>query len=180
MDIEKLKCLYSIDGYSQREIARNMNISQTTVRYWLSKLGIKKFEIKTIHRSRVLDGDVERFCTKCKLLKKPDEFYVQNYQRSIRKVRCGSWCKGCMTAQVIERQRRYKQLALDYKGGKCTNCGFDKYQGALEFHHLDPSKKDFEMSNFSRHPLNEEAIKELDKCILLCANCHRMKHAGMF
>ena len=82
-----------------------------------------------------------------------------------------------MNRQVVLRQRKYKQQALDYKGGKCQVCGYCKYQGALDFHHLDPSQKDIEMSRFSKFPLSEDGKKELDKCILLCANCHREAHA---
>jgi len=81
-----------------------------------------------------------------------------------------------MSKQVIERQRKYKQQAVDYKGGKCQNCGYSKYLGALEFHHLDPTQKDFEMSKFTKSPLGDFAKEELNKCILLCANCHREAH----
>ena len=85
-----------------------------------------------------------------------------------------------MKQQVVDRQRKYKQSAVDYKGGCCTICGFNLYIGALEFHHIDPSKKDFEVSSFYKKPLVDEKVRaELDKCVLLCSNCHRMYHAGL-
>lgn len=62
-------------------------------------------------------------------------------------------------------------------GGKCAICGYEKYTGALEFHHIDPSQKDFTISN-DRAKL-EESIEESKKCVLLCANCHRELHAGI-
>lgn len=77
--------------------------------------------------------------------------------------------------RVSEWRRRQKQKAVDYLGGYCKNCGYSKCLDALEFHHRDPDKKEF---RFSQYPNNwEKAKKELDKCDLLCANCHREVHA---
>lgn len=74
----------------------------------------------------------------------------------------------------IEKQRIAKRLeALEYKGGKCQHCGYDKYRGALEFHHKDPSQKDPKgLRKWNR----ENLFAELDKCILLCSNCHKEEH----
>ena len=51
--------------------------------------------------------------------------------------------------------------------------------GALEFHHLDPTKKDFSISHLKRFTFNQIVTSELDKCILVCSNCHREIHAGL-
>lgn len=59
-------------------------------------------------------------------------------------------------------------------GGKCIKCGYDRCLKALEFHHLDPSKKDFTISN--DHFKLKEAIEEVKKCVLLCSNCHKELH----
>ena len=75
----------------------------------------------------------------------------------------------------IERSTRVETIL---HGGKCVRCGYDKCSGALEFHHIDPSQKDFTISN-DRAKL-EESIEESKKCILLCANCHRELHAEIF
>lgn len=70
-----------------------------------------------------------------------------------------------------------KVKAIEYKGGACQKCGYNKYIGALEFHHLDPAQKDFGISE-KGHTRSWEKIKnELDKCILVCANCHREIHS---
>ena len=73
------------------------------------------------------------------------------------------------------RRKNLKLLAIEYKGGKCQNpeCGYNKCVDALEFHHL--SNKDFSISN-GNTPSWERIKKELDKCILVCANCHREIH----
>ena len=65
----------------------------------------------------------------------------------------------------IERKRK----AIDYKGGSCAGCGYSKYYGALEFHHVDPKEKDVSWDKL-RLTSWDNIIKELDKCTLLCAN----------
>lgn len=70
-------------------------------------------------------------------------------------------------------------MAVEYKGGKCCICGYKNYLGALEFHHLDPSTKDFSISK-DGYTRSFDTIKlKLDKCILVCANCHCEIHAGL-
>jgi hypothetical protein len=68
---------------------------------------------------------------------------------------------------------------VSYKGGKCEHCGFDKSNVALEFHHTDPQEKDFTISKarLTSYENNKSSIEgELDKCLLLCRNCHAMEH----
>ena len=71
-----------------------------------------------------------------------------------------------------------KLLAIEYKGGKCVGCGYNKSIWALDFHHLDPSKKDFSMGGGYK-PF-ERIKEELDKCILVCKNCHAEIHEKNF
>jgi 5-methylcytosine-specific restriction endonuclease McrA len=71
------------------------------------------------------------------------------------------------------RYRKQKQIYVDYKGGCCQVCGYNKCLGALEFHHTNPTQKDFVIS--SKHKI-KNINNELDKCILLCSNCHREEH----
>ncbi len=81
-------------------------------------------------------------------------------------------CRSC----VSNRRRFAKKLkAIEYLGGKCKMCGYSKCPGALEFDHIDPTRKEFSISG--KHGLTWSKIQtELDKCQLLCANCHREKH----
>ena len=75
-------------------------------------------------------------------------------------------------------KKRKKDLASLF-GGRCCICGFDAFQEALEFHHIDPSTKSFGLtdSNAVTKAL-EKQLEEARKCVLLCANCHRGVHAG--
>lgn len=81
-----------------------------------------------------------------------------------------------MYKNQIMRWRRIKVKAIEYKGGACTSCGYDKHPAALQFHHVDPSQKDAKW-NQVRTRSWDKITHELDKCILLCANCHFILHA---
>lgn len=73
------------------------------------------------------------------------------------------------------RRNKLKQQAINFLGGKCQLCGYDKCPAALEMHHIDPMEKEFTISKSS----SWNKIKpELMKCVLLCSNCHRETHAG--
>ena len=88
-----------------------------------------------------------------------------------------SWyCIACSAARSLRWRQRNKALAIEYKGGECVLCGYNKCHAAMHFHHLDPTKKDFDA--FSAFKM-ERAIPELDKTILVCANCHMEVHQGL-
>ena len=79
--------------------------------------------------------------------------------------------------QAAARRCALKERAIAYLGGACRICGYDKWPAAFDFHHLDPMGKDFTISEAMT---SWERIKpELDKCELLCANCHREVHDGL-
>lgn len=80
---------------------------------------------------------------------------------------------------VKVRRKKLKNMSVAYKGGKCIVCGYARLSGALELHHLDPSKKDFGLSVRGLTRSWEKIKGELDKCVLLCANCHREIHGGL-
>lgn len=81
--------------------------------------------------------------------------------------------------KVKNHRQKLKDKAVEYKGGKCEKCGYDKCNWAFDFHHLDPNEKDFGLSTYST--LSWDKIKkELDKCIMVCANCHREIHYGEY
>ena len=87
--------------------------------------------------------------------------------------------KAARVEAVQRRRKKVKQMAIDYKGGCCQECGYNKYNGALEFHHLEPSEKDFSLGHKGYCIAWEKVKLELDKCVLLCSNCHREVHAGL-
>jgi hypothetical protein len=77
---------------------------------------------------------------------------------------------------VHKRRKKIRQMAVEYKGGRCENCGYDRCIEALEFHHRESSHKDFSISQKGYTRSWKKVRTELDKCKLLCANCHREVH----
>lgn len=116
---------------------------------------------------------MKKECTKCKLTKDVLEFYEQNDRKNGY-----SMCKSCFNKYCSERWIKRKIEAINLKGGCCEDCKLsieNSHYSVFEFHHLDPKEKDMDwkkMRSVSRKTLN----KELDKCVLLCANCHRIRH----
>ncbi len=78
---------------------------------------------------------------------------------------------------VAKRRRKIRLKAIEHLGGKGIKCGYEKYAEVLEFHHRDPSQKDFNVSSKGHSRSWERVQKEIEKCDLLCANCHRETHA---
>ncbi len=77
-------------------------------------------------------------------------------------------------------RKRTKERIIESMGGSCCVCGYNKCQRTLCLHHLDPSKKDFDLSSIRSNPISWPLIvEELRKCILLCSNCHFEIHDGM-
>jgi hypothetical protein len=86
-------------------------------------------------------------------------------------------CKKCSVEAVQKRRVAVKDKAIAYKGGECEKCGYDKCNAALDFHHVNPEDKEFGIGS-NGHSRSWERVKaELDKCIMVCANCHREIHA---
>lgn len=84
-----------------------------------------------------------------------------------------------MKAAVVKRRKKLKDMAIEYGGGKCQVCGYDRCKRALSFHHKEPSQKDFGLSSRGLTRSWEKTKTEINKCILVCANCHMEIHEGM-
>lgn len=87
-----------------------------------------------------------------------------------------SWCKQCNTENVRDRKRDLKKLCIEYKGGVCVDCGLVHHPAVFDFHHVVSGSKDFTISSVTSTKLTDSIKAELDKCVLLCANCHRVRH----
>ena len=81
------------------------------------------------------------------------------------------------TKVIVDYWKRRKELMLIGFGSKCQICGYNKCNSALEFHHLNPDEKEIAISSQIRSW--EKTKEELEKCICVCANCHREIHAGL-
>jgi hypothetical protein len=110
-------------------------------------------------------------CTKCNQEKDINEFYKQKD----RKKGVYSHCKVCKDKVSNDKWKQRREWAINYKGGKCLDCNQVYPPYVYDFHHLDPASKDIDWSKMRIVKL-ETMIAELDKCVLLCSNCHRHRH----
>ncbi len=109
-------------------------------------------------------------CNKCNKIKNEENFVPNKTSKGGRT----KICKKCRCKQMQNRKHKNKIIAMQYLGGACLKCNYSRRVG-LTFHHRDPKIKSF---GIAQH-LNlswEKLKKEVDKCDLLCANCHRETH----
>jgi hypothetical protein len=173
MTKEKLFELFITQDLSQRSVAKNLNCSQATVRYFLKKYNITKNKSYVdIKESNSLVR-----CSKCNEIKSLNDFYLRKTKKG--ELTTTSWCKKCNSKNVVSIQQKSKSILVELKGGACQSCGFKEYEGALEFHHIDPSTKDDKLSKFIRSKISKDIIDEINKCVLVCSNCHKMIHAEL-
>ena len=127
----------------------------------------------------------QKYCPSCKTVKDKTEFSSK-----------GNACKVCANnrakehrairrqnpeyvllhnSKISARQKQNKRLAVEYKGNKCNDCQQSFPDCVYDFHHLDPKQKDTNPSELLKKSF-DKAKDELDKCVLLCSNCHRLRH----
>lgn len=131
-----------------------------------------------------------KYCTTCSpvgaRIKESYPVYIDDNEREVLCSRCnrphrrghGKSKDVCDACRITIGRANLKLLAIEYKGGKCIICGYNKCARALQFHHIDPNEKEFNISMTTAFTL-ERNKAELDKCVLLCANCHSEIHDGM-
>jgi DNA-binding CsgD family transcriptional regulator len=152
-------------GAPLREIARDLDRSHSTVRYWIARYGIAYHGIKG-NREKALaarargETVIELRCRHHGLT----DFYVGptgDYK-----------CKRCRKERVARWRRDAKDELVRAAGGRCVLCGYSKCLGALQFHHVDPRTKSFGLAMRGHTKSMGKLMAEAKKCILLCANCH--------
>jgi len=156
-------------GYSQRKIADELKCSQGSVKYWLNT-----FELKTKTNQYNKKDRVDKFCPKCEKVKPLIDFYKRINRNDV-----GGYCKKCSNAYHTNRVKEVKLKMISYKGNQCEDCELKlekSHYSVFEFHHLEPKQKD---PNFDKIKYQswDKITNELDKCAILCANCHRIRHA---
>ncbi len=152
------------DGWTLNEMSEAVDRDISTVRYWLKQYGLKptggarRREAREAKRLGL--RHIERRCGRHGRTK-----FVLEARGSYR-------CMKCRGEDVSAWRRRAKRLLVEEAGGRCQICGYDRYIGALQFHHLDPSTKSFSLSMRGCTRSIGELRAEAAKCQLLCANCH--------
>ena len=77
---------------------------------------------------------------------------------------------------IREFKRKKKERAVSYLGGSCLDCKGTFPAAVYDFHHLNPKDKEGKLSAMLSNNKWEDVVGELDKCVLLCSNCHRIRH----
>ena len=148
------------EGLSQREMGKKLSLSQTSIRHWLSKFSLKTLDRKDRRRLK------PHFCRLCGD-KNPENFYGDD------KEVCGK-CHNERTKRLGKEKSKYAREKL---GGKCIVCEYDKYQSALDIHHLNPKIKDKNFKSMRGWSI-ERIDREIKNCVLLCRNCHSAYHSN--
>jgi transposase-like protein len=154
-------------GATVAEMAESLDRNPSTIRYWLRRYGLEVANPRGRRRQR---SDGARFATfECER-HGMTEFVLEGrgYYR----------CKRCRAAGVAKRRRVVKRKLIEDAGGSCRLCGYRRWPGALQFHHVDPTSKEFHIAHrgYSRSLARSRA--EVEKCVLLCANCHAEVEGG--
>jgi len=159
------------EGKSARQIARELERSPSTVNYW-----IQKHELEPPrhggHQRRALEARARgetNFEAECRHHGLTMFYVAPNGHYT---------CKRCRTERVARWRREAKRKLIEAAGGCCVLCGYDGSPGALHFHHLDPSTKEFGLASKGHVRSLERLMAEAEKCVLLCANCHSEVERG--
>ena len=130
----------------------------------------------------LIDADIlRRFCKQCGIEKALDKFVKHKQCQNGYSYQCKK-CRGRYlkdnrgprgeAENKKNRERKYTLVEMFHR--KCHDCGGQFPDYVYDFHHLDPNKKDMKISSFRR--IDKLLLKELEKCIMLCSNCHRVRH----
>jgi excisionase family DNA binding protein len=154
-------------GLSTREIAEQLGLSHSTVRHWLRRHDLRT---ERAQRRNSMAGGAPIATMTCR------RHGVTTFRLEGR----GAYrCARCRSDAVSKRRRRLKEILVGEAGGRCMICGYDRYTGALEFHHRDPATKEFGIGNRGLTRSLEAVRAEAAKCVLLCANCHSEVEGGI-
>ncbi|HEX3804651.1 MAG TPA: HNH endonuclease signature motif containing protein [Solirubrobacteraceae bacterium] len=158
-------------GMTLERIAAELERSVLTVRRWLARYGLKAAgpqdpaarasppppKLPSVLRTCGKHGETE---------------FVMSTDGYFR-------CRRCRSESLVRRHRRVKEILVAEAGGACMICGYSRYNGALQFHHLDPDKKRLSLAMGGAALGIETLRREAEKCVLLCSNCHAEVQGGV-
>ncbi|MEK7578544.1 MAG: hypothetical protein AAB456_02400 [Patescibacteria group bacterium] len=146
-------------GYGLQRIGKIIGLTIGGVCYWMKKYGLKCIR-------KYNTGSCNQNYMNCKICGTKTQFVYNNLKICL--------CAGCKTQT---KRRALKRRLVLSKGGACEICGYNRSLNALDFHHLDSEEKDNSVSNYIQVAGNfTKAVKEAEKCMLVCSNCHREIH----
>jgi len=165
-------------GLTYKQISKELGCSLSTISYHCKNEGVvsvnitEKIDGSIIQKMQNL-YDIEKSSLKVAEILGVSKTTVLRHIKTKESL-SESEVKGNKVQSVMNWRRKAKLKLLEYKGGVCVRCGYDKCVDALEFHHTNSDGKDFTIAGKSWS--FERLKKEADKCILVCSNCHKEIH----
>lgn len=101
--------------------------------------------------------------------------HARHFERNDGSFRCGK----CASEWVVRSRIKKKRKLVELFGGRCKLCGYKRYIGSLDFHHRNPKEKSFSLSVKGLCYSWKDILKEANKCVLLCKNCHMEVESGI-
>jgi transposase len=158
------------EGLTTRAIAERLGFSQSTVRHWLRQHGLRTQRARRRDSVGVRGVQPDRKLMNCP---RHGETLFWLETRGIYR------CLRCRSEAVARRRRKLKEILVAEAGGHCSMCGYDRYIGALQFHHRDGTAKEFGLADRGLTRSLDAVRAEASKCLLLCANCHSEVEGGI-
>lgn len=169
VDPNRLRALVE-SGASIQEMGEEFGAGRSTIRYWLRKLELETERSVRLRESReACQEGLRRAYFRC-----AKHGHTAFYARPEGGFRCGR----CSSEAVSKRRQRIKKTLVEEAGGRCVLCGFDEHPAALQFHHIDPSNKEFHLAEGGMTRGIARSRAEAEKCVLLCSNCHALVEVG--
>ncbi len=171
IDRDELQALLD-EGLTIRGVSERLGVSQSTVNYWLRRYSLRgngSHERRGLALAALASGE-KRFLARCKRHGETTFLVFANGR---------SRCSRCASEAVQRRRSNVKETLVMEAGGMCAVCGYNRYLGALQFHHLDRDEKEFGLATGGLTRSLDKARAEAEKCTLLCANCHAEVEGGV-
>jgi len=169
-------------GYTYKQIMDELNCSKSIISYYCRRNGISRYDNKL----KISDDLIEKmqlYYNECNSSRKvAKKFNISRNQvskyiklNSVKNsIKTEDDRKKLVVKRVILWRQRVKIKLVEYKGGSCQICGYNKCVRSLQFHHVNPMEKDYTISGKTK--AFDKMVKEVDKCILVCNNCHGEIH----
>jgi DNA-binding CsgD family transcriptional regulator len=171
------------EGKSFNQIKKELNcskgyISDVCKNHGISDIGLKNRQLSLIEIEELKKYYETHTKEETAIKFNVSTTTVNKYKVNKRKILNDSEKRENNYKNVKSFRKRIKEKAVEYKGGSCIICSYNKCIKALDFHHLDQSEKEFRISQNCNKAWDKVKIK-LDKCILVCSNCHREIHDNL-
>jgi len=169
------------EGNSYSEISKLIGCSKATISYHCKRYNLQNIGLSTSKINEAVIDEIKIFYRTHTISETSEKFGIS--ETTVKKYTSR---KRLLITNDIERKKRnyvrvksfrqrIKERAVEYKGGKCSICGYNNCYWALDFHHNNTTEKEFSIGDYVNKSWSNTII-ELDKCILICSNCHRELH----